>query len=196
MSGGLGLARVAPLAAFAGRFEAVSTPDVMIRELPFLTQVGLRVDPSDRDAVARIATVVGELPTTPNRVHGNEHGACLWLGPDEWLLVGPPDGEAMLASQLREAQGDVPATAVVELSANRTTLELAGPRAREVLEAGCSIDLHPRAFEPGHCAQTLVARAQVILCELSDVPYYRLFVRPSFAPYLATWLLDAMDGLE
>ena len=83
---------------------------------------------------------------------------------------------------------------VVGLSANRTALELRGPHARDVLAAGCSLDLHPRAFGPGDCAQTLLARAAVILHQTEAEPVYRILVRGSFAGYLADWLIDAAAG--
>jgi sarcosine oxidase subunit gamma len=83
---------------------------------------------------------------------------------------------------------------VVDVSANRTTMALTGPAARDVLEGGCSIDLHPRAFGTGSCAQTLLARAGVILLATSAEPEYWILVRPSFAAYVATWLLDAIAG--
>jgi sarcosine oxidase subunit gamma len=92
---------------------------------------------------------------------------------------------------LRETLGQQPGS-VVDVSAARTTLELAGPRARDVLEHGCALDLHPRAFGPGQCAQTLLAKANVVLHQVDDAPTYRLLVRPSFARYLVAWLLDAM----
>ena len=49
--------------------------------------------------------------------------------------------------------------------------------------------MHPAAFGPGCCAQTLLARAHVILQGRADG--FRVFVRASFADYLAEWLLDA-----
>ena len=162
-----------------------------VREVPFLAQVSLRADPSDVELMTRLASSLGfELPTTANRVSGDLDRHALWLGPDEWLIVGPPGSEQAIESGCRDALG--PATgAVVDVSANRTVVELRGPRARELLAAGCTIDLHPRAFRATCCAQTLLARTGVIIHELSDEPVYRLFVRPSFAHYLATWLLDA-----
>ena len=170
-----------------------------LRELPFLTQVDIRLDAADPFARTAVESVVGSLPLEPNTVHGDADGAVLWLGPDEWLLVGPPDGAAALEGQIRAALGDAsPAVAIVDVSANRTTLELSGARARELLEFGCSIDLDPRAFGPGRCAQTLLARAQVILWHVAarPDPRYRLFVRPSFATYVAAWIGDAADGLS
>jgi heterotetrameric sarcosine oxidase gamma subunit len=101
-------------------------------------------------------------------------GSLLRLGPDWWLHVGPPA---------------VPGG--VDVSAHRTTLELSGPRSRDVLMTGCSLDLHPSVFMVGACAQTLLAQAQVVLHRTAP-DTYRLLVRASFARYLADWLLDAM----
>jgi sarcosine oxidase subunit gamma len=118
----------------------------------------------------------------PNTVVTVGERSILWLGPDEWLVVGPPDDPVAT-----ELTGD----SVVDVSANRTTIELAGPHARDTLEKGTSIDLHPRAFGPGRCAQTLLARAQVVLVQVNAEPTYHVLVRGSFASYLADWLVDA-----
>lgn len=152
-----------------------------LRELPFLAQFDVRTD-----------TPGTSLPTEPNTVRGDATRAALWLGPDEWLVVGPPGTQPELEAELRPLGGSV-----VDVSANRTTLELRGPRALELLEFGCPIDLHPRVFVPGRCAQTLLARANVLIWFVADAPepVYRLLVRPSFAPYVAAWLADAADGL-
>jgi sarcosine oxidase, subunit gamma len=174
--------------------DGVQLPDGL-RELPFLAQVDLRADPDDEDGLAEVAEAIGfELPTEPNTVRGVGDHHALWLGPDEWLIVGPPGTEVDLVRILRSALGDR-FGAVVDVSAARTTLELTGPHARAVLEFGCSLDLDPRAFPPGSCAQTLVARAQLILQHVDPAPTYRLYVRPSFAAYLAAWLIDSAEGL-
>jgi sarcosine oxidase subunit gamma len=152
-----------------------------LREVTVPHQVDLRINPAD-PAARRIGELLGTpLPAVPNT--GSD--AVLWLGPDQWLVFGASE------EQVRQALGDTPGS-VVDVSANRTVLELAGPAAREVLEQGCSIDLHPRAFGPGRCAQTMLARAQVILHQVDDVPTYRLLVRPSYAGYLTAWLRDSL----
>lgn len=175
--------------------EGESLPEGL-RELPYLAQLDVRVDPSDVATMSAVAGALSmDLPLQPNTVAGDEHLAVLWLGPDEWLVVGSPGRETELELSLVDALGE-PGGSVVDVSANRTTLELRGPRARELLESGCSIDLHPRAFGPGDCAQTLLARANVILWQTAPRPetVYRLFVRSSFAIYLAAWLTDAADA--
>ena len=84
---------------------------------------------------------------------------------------------------------------MIDVSDQRTTFELSGP-ARAECCLGCSIDLHPRTFGPGRCAETLLARAGVTCSQLDDAPTYRLFVRRSYAGYFPTWLLDAIAELD
>ena len=123
------------------------------------------------------------FPLEPNTTAESDGRLVLWLGPDEWLVVGA-------------GEGDFPgAQAVVDVSANRVAFELEGPLAADLLARGCSLDLHASVFPPGRCAQTLVAHAQVILHRSSDETF-RLLVRPSFARYLRAWLEDARAGLE
>jgi sarcosine oxidase subunit gamma len=152
-----------------------------LRELPFLAQLSVRT-----------STPGTMLPTGPNTVAGDATRAALWLGPDEWLVVGPTGSEPEIEREFAAA-----GATTVNVSANRTTLELRGPRARELLGFGCPIDLDPRVFGPGRCAQTVLARANVLIWFVDDdpEPVYRLFVRPSFAAYVAAWLSDAADGL-
>ncbi len=182
--------RHSPLAHLGDALRDAGGDAVRLRELPFLAQLDLRVG-ADEAAHAAVAEVIGTtLPRTPGTTTRGPGCAALWLGPDEWLIVGAPGEEAVLAGRLRDAlRGSF--AAVVDVSANRTAVELAGPRARQVLEKGCSIDLHPRAFGPGRCAQTMLARAQVVIEQETGEPSYRLLVRSSFAAYLAAWLIDA-----
>jgi sarcosine oxidase subunit gamma len=71
-----------------------------------------------------------------------------------------------------------------------------GPKAREVLAKGCPIDLHPRAFAAGTCAQTLVSRVGAIIHRTdegaaNELPRFELHVLRSFADYLWRFLEDA-----
>jgi sarcosine oxidase, subunit gamma len=116
--------------------------------------------------------------------------AALWSGPDEWLVVGPDGDAAEIVAQASAALNGAPGS-VVDVSADRTTIALAGSAAREVLEKGMTIDLHPRAFGPDRAAATTIARTRVVLWQVGEEPAYRLLVRGSFASYLADWLIDA-----
>ncbi|RJT83257.1 sarcosine oxidase subunit gamma [Arthrobacter cheniae] len=139
--------------------------------------------------------------------------AVLWLGPDEFLLVS--SDETVIPEELTDRQDREPGALislathpltvrmsrelaragsfgqVVDLSANRTTLELSGPSARAVLEKGCHVDLHPRAFGPGKAVSTTLGPVQVLLWQVGDNEY-RIMPRASFGDYTVKWLLDAM----
>ncbi|MGP3925785.1 sarcosine oxidase subunit gamma [Streptomyces sp. 8N616] len=192
--------RRSPLVHAAGRFAAATRASggaLRLAEFPFLTQMSVRLDPKGPAADAVGLSLGLQLPVEPNTVvHGGEL-AALWLGPDEWLVVGPPASRHDLEVRLRaavgagEGAGEAGGT-VVDVSAQRTTLLVAGPRSRDLLAHGCSLDLHPRSFGADRCAQTTLARAQVVLVARDPhKPGYWVLVRSSFAGYLADWLLDA-----
>lgn len=120
------------------------------------------------------------FPVEPNTTTEVGGSTAIWLGPDEWLV-------------LEGCEADFPgAAAAVDVSANRVAFELAGEEAAEVLATGCSLDLDASVFAPGRCAQTLLARAEVLLLR-PEPDRWLILVRPSFAPYLRAWLEDALQ---
>ncbi|MHA7279525.1 sarcosine oxidase subunit gamma [Arthrobacter sp. MDT2-2] len=186
--------RRSPASHLTAAMEAGSVEGtVILEEGPFQTMVGLRVDPRS-DEGSRVAAVVGSLPSRCGGVGGADGVSVLWLGPSEFLVVAPEGAHDSLGGDLigslTAALGGAPGQ-VVDLSANRTTFELSGPRARAVLEKGCSLDLHPRSFPPGTALNTEVGNIPLVL-EKTGEESFRLFPRASFADFLGRWLLDAM----
>ena len=119
------------------------------------------MSPSCRRRSTCAATPPAGFPVEPNTTAEVDGATVLWLGPDEWLVLGA-------------TEADFPdAAAAVDVSANRVAFELSGDDAADVLAQGCALDLD--RFEPGRCAQTLLARAQVILYrpDADDVPHPR-----------------------
>lgn len=162
---------------------------IALREIPFTIQIGLRAAPGSaaHEALAE-ATGVG-LPMRASEVAGDPGSvAVLWLGPDEFLLIGPEDGQPLL-KDLRRGLGDLPGQ-VVDLSANRTIIAVEGEQARDLLEKGVPVDLHPRSFGPGQAVTTLLGPVPVLLWQTGEQSY-RVLPRTSFADYTARWLLDA-----
>lgn len=197
--------RRSPLADLQERMAGASVSGargVALRELPFLTMVGIRVAPGSAAAEEVAAAAGVPLPSCHGQVTGSpESTAVVWTGPDEFLLVGPQDAGAPPAGapglstdpavpELVRALGGERG-AVVDLSANRTTLELDGPSARAVLEKGCHLDLHPRAFGVGTAVSATLGPVPVLLWRTAEQTW-RIMPRASFAEYTARWLLDAM----
>jgi sarcosine oxidase, subunit gamma len=169
---------------------AQANPEAGVRlgESPHRCQIDLRGNPADPAFTSAVTSVIGgELPTTPNRTAPGNGLTTLWLGPDEWLIVGAPGREARLASELRQTLAGQHA-AVVDLSEARTVIVATGPSSRDALQKGTPLDLHPRAFQPGHCAQTALTKANVIIHQIDDTPRYDIYVANSFADYLWNWL--------
>lgn len=164
---------------------------VLLCERPFRAQINLRGEIAAkrfRDAVEGALGVAP--PRQPNTTASSGATTALWLGPDEWLIVAP-DGKADDMVEALRAALEALHAAVTDVSEARAVIGLAGVNARDVMMKGCSLDLHPREFGPGRCAQSSLAKAQILLHQLDDGPTYDLYVPRSFAEYLWAWLEDA-----
>lgn len=177
--------------------------DVTISEPWFPAQVDLRVAASE--AGPRV-----HLPLEPNTWFGGPQARLkdtrspgtglwewLWLGPDEWLGVCPMDWISEVVQevmQFLEGALDGWHRSIIDVSAGRAVIELGGDGRHELLSHGCGLDLHPRSWRAGLCAQTLLARVPVILQERDGAT--RVFVRPSFAEWLRGWLVERAADLS
>lgn len=181
--------RRTPLAGHAATLADVTARSggwLRLAELPPRTQLSLRLDPASPARQVIEATLGLALPLQPNTTTCSGQLRVVWLGPDEWLLLAPATD---LATGLAGA-----APSLVDVSAAGTIVEVSGRAARTVLAHGCVLDLHPRVFPTGRCAQTRLALAGVVLLAIDAHPLEPTFwvlVRSSYAGYLADWLADA-----
>lgn len=174
--------RESPAGHLAEACAAASVAGVVtLRELPFLPQAEIRA--RNEETATR---ALGPLPA-PGRALAHAGYTLLWCGPAWYLAVAEPAGPPGVLPW----DVDGPGLDVVDTSAARTTLELRGPHARDVLAHGCRVDLHPRAFPPGATTRTLLARSTVVVHH-PDVDAYRVYAGASYADHLTRWLLDAM----
>ena len=161
---------------------------VILSEVAHRTIVNIRGTASDPALASAVQNATGvALPPSANTVSTGGGRQILWLGPNEWWLTAP-DGEAeSLLEALRAGFAGQHATAC-DVSESRAILRLKGPKAREVLMRGVSLDLHPRAFHVGECAQTGLSRANALLHLLDNAPTFEIYVLKSFSDYLWRWL--------
>jgi sarcosine oxidase subunit gamma len=80
---------------------------------------------------------------------------------------------------------------VVDLSANRTTFELTGPRPGQSWKRAAPWTCTPASCWPGTALSTEIGNIPVVLWKTGEESF-RIFPRASFADFLGRWLLDAM----
>jgi sarcosine oxidase subunit gamma len=167
---------------------------VAIRELPGLHTLDLRVAPGTSTQAAVAEALVMDLPGKPGQalgrsVPGGGEAHALCLAPDWWLIVGFEEAEQQLAPLLLENHYHFSA---VDVSGQRTTIELEGPMVREVLAHLWDQDLREKKFPVASVSQGLMAKAPVIVCHIAPFRY-RVMVRSSFALHLWKALVDAAE---
>lgn len=181
----------------AGRLEGIAAAGLAVAgpepvSLEVLADRGILLLRLADEAIARAAAALGGDLPGPLRsgAVGGDGAEALWLGPDAWLVLTPDPGAAhALTERLRGALAGAH-HAVVDVGHRFTGIAVDGRRSRDVLNAGCPLDLHPRTFPPGGVARTLLGKATVILARRSG-DRFELLVDGSFAPYAWLFLENA-----
>ncbi len=124
------------------------------------------------------------LPITPNTTMRSDALTAFWLGPRSWLLVagGPssaPGGLSDFATK-RDSLNAIGA-ALFDLSASRVAYTLTGTHAAAMLASGCPLDLHPRVFPAGACAQSVFGHVNALVYKSDETPSFTVMVARSFA---------------
>ncbi len=162
-----------------------------VRELPFTGFINLRGRTDNTAFLAAVLKALGtEPPKEANTVTEAGDNRIFWLGPDEWLVITPAGQQAAVKDALLKALDGV-FSSVVDNTSGLTMIEITGQHAAELLATDCPLDLHPRAFKPGQCAQTRLAKAGMTLAPKMDGSGFDVIIRRSFADYLLLWLLEA-----
>ena len=170
--------------------------NVALRELPGLHTIDLRVAPGTSSHAAVEEALGVELPVKTGKmlmasIPDGSQVYVLCLAPDWWLLVGFPEAEQILAPlRLKDDYH----FSLVDVSGQRTTIELEGPNVRELLAHLWDQDLREKNFPIASVSQGLMAKSPVIVYYIAPFRY-RIMVRSSFALHLWTALVDAAEEL-
>ena len=149
--------------------------------------LNLRGDPGDERFLQAVQQTLGHsLPGVPNTFTVGDH-TSFWLGPDEWLLSIALGREKEIAGQLEKNLAGQ-CYSLVDVTGGQLLIRLSGNHGREVLAKGCTLDLHPRIFKAGQCAQTTLAKTSMLIALIDNTPTFDIIVRRSFAEYAARWL--------
>jgi sarcosine oxidase subunit gamma len=113
-----------------------------------------------------------------------EEPRLLWLAPGEWAIVSLSQ-DTTLTERLTDAcRGQL--AHVADLMEGWAGFEISGGGARDLLAAGCSLDLHPRVFPDNGCARSLLAGIPAVIDRRGDA--FHLHVDRSHARHLRSWL--------
>lgn len=108
---------------------------------------------------------------SPLRAATRDGSIALWLGPDEYLILG-------------DAPPPIPAHSIVDVSHRTVGFRVAGPRAAWCLNAFCALDLD--VVPANLCTRTVFGKAEIILWYLGAAEFHIETAR-SYAPYV--WAL-------
>ncbi len=185
--------RLSPL---DGRYA--TGPGVVLTPLPPRERISLRVSP---EFIGRVESALGfDLPqrsktsgisTTPADASAGagQARAALWLGPDEWLVLGP-DASTDDAASMLPALAAIDGASAVDVSHRNLALRVEGPAAEAVIAAGCPQDLRLARFPVGACSRTVLTKAEIVLWRTGETTF-EIECWRSFADYVWGFLEDA-----
>jgi len=131
-----------------------------------------------------------ELPGTANTMSFGS-STIYWLGPDEWLILTDGEDTSSLMHKLRDSLSENH-TSVTDVSGGYIILRISGSSARDVLSKGCTLNLSPAdGFVRGICAQSSLAKSNVLLGCIDEQTCFEIIVRRSYSQYLMLWLTRA-----
>lgn len=138
-------------------------------------RINLRVRAED---VAALSAALGvELPVRPKTSASANGRTALWLGPDEWLVIGD-DGNGLM-----QACGQSGALhSAADVSHRNTAILVSGPGAAAAINTGCPQDLSLSVFPVGACSRTIFGKVEIVLLRTAE-DAFRLEVWRSFSDY-------------
>lgn len=123
---------------------------------------------------------------------GDDDFRLVGTGPGMWLAVrgdAPPGWAETLAVKLTGI------ASVSDQSAGYAIFHFQGANARELLQRGAFIDLHPKTFCRRSVATTVIAHIGVILWQCDDESTFEVAIFRSFAASFREWIAVAREGL-
>jgi len=162
---------------------------------------GTRITIIDDHAIAHVLASKGQADTVASQLGISAKAGqasvttdftALPLAPGQWMLYGGHGSEGKNGGFCRQLKDKLGAAGnVSEQSHARIIFRLSGENARQVMQKGCRLDLHPAVSGSGFCAQTNMAQTGVIMHQLDDVPSYDLLVYSGFAQSFFDWLVHS-----
>ncbi len=166
----------------------VSPPSVRLTQAENAARASLRAGIDD---VAALSSALGiALPTKPKTSSSANGMDALWLGPDEWLLIGP-EGTDFIT--LGAGSGVV--HSMVDISHRNVAFLVSGVGAADAINAGCPQDLSLGSFAVGACSRTVFGKIEIILYRMAK-DSFRVECWRSFSDYCFGMLSEGANDVN
>jgi sarcosine oxidase, subunit gamma len=163
---------------------------ISMREIAGRGMIDLRGLTTDRKFIAAVKATLGfDLPKQPRTSTTWGDMKCLWLSPDQWLILCNGEKAQALTDQLNKTLDGV-YSLVVNVSDMRAIIRIEGEYARTTLMKGTSIDLTHGDYAPGTVRRMRFAEIAALLHIVED-NIIDIYVFRSYADYAWDWLLKA-----
>lgn len=164
-------------------------PGVTLTERRHVTMVHVEHRDDDPESPLAIASAVGfPLPRAGETAEKDER-RVIWLGPSRLLVTASGTSSAGLSDAIASKAQNA---AVNDVSSSRVIIRISGSNARDLLAAGCSLDLHKDVFKPGMTATTNVDHYTAIL-DCIDTDTFDIYVARGFGMSFWQWLIEAAE---
>ena len=182
---GSNMSNVSPL----GHLAVFNQPEAVIGgvdvSLSVKTNLGIAQVFARRGQAEQLAAALN-IGSQPGKASSSDKMTALPLSPGQWLLVSPTGADGQWCEQLKEKLNGV--GYISEQSHSRVVFRVSGPKARQVMQKGCRLDLHPSQAPVDFCAQTSMAQVGVLIHLVDDTPTYDIYVYSGFADSFWSWL--------
>jgi sarcosine oxidase subunit gamma len=161
---------------------------ISLTPAPAATRIVLRVRQEGKATAKR--TIGFALPEKPGSSVNKGSIHCLWIGPDEWLVID--DEGSALPGKFENLGNDK--LSAVDVSHRNTAIIVSGKTAANAINSGCPQDLSVEAFPVGAASRTILGKAEIILYRTGEMDF-RIEVWRSFSDYAWKYMVDAVKSV-
>ena len=169
-----------------------------MKEKSPVAKINLRGNLENKDFVSTAGKILGMIiPKEPCSISTKEKITCMWLGPNEWLLVSndmisKDSNDYELEKVLFNDISKKNLGSVTNVSDQYTIFNLTGSNIFEILSKACPFDFNSNSFANNKVVQTILNHMDVTIHKKSENDV-DLYVRRSFAKHLWNWLKDSSN---
>ena len=178
--------------------ESQSYNNFSMEEKTPVAKINLRGNLENKEFASKLGKILGMiLPKESCSSSTKEKITCMWLGPNEWLLVSndtvtKESNDYELEQILFDDISKTNLGSVTNVSDHYTIFKLTGSNIFEVLSKGCPFDFNSEIFGDNKVVQTILNHVDVTIHRITT-DEINIYVRRSFSQYLWEWIKDSAN---